>query len=227
MKTALDVLAAVRWFHGDAIMRSWLRETIVRQFKRPAGFVGRLVGLVMATRPSNRERNRRTIDLLQIQPEDWVLEIGYGPGLAIQWAAERAVRGKVVGVDHSEVMRRQAERRNYRTIQAGHVELHTAPLDALPVFDGRFDKVFAVNVYMFWPDSAGALAKLVALMKPGGTIALTYQPRKPGATNEDTRCGGEQIRDSLLAAGFSDVRAEIFSIKPVDAVCVLGTWPGA
>jgi cyclopropane fatty-acyl-phospholipid synthase-like methyltransferase len=175
----------------------------------------------MATRPSNRERNRRTIELLDIQPDDWVLEIGYGPGLAIQWAAERAVRGKVVGVDHSEVMRRQAERRNEREIAAGRVELHTAALDALPEFDGRFDKVLAVNVFMFWPDAVGALARLAALMKHGGTIALTYQPRMQAATSEDTRRGGAQIADRLRAAGFSDVRTEILPMKPVDAVCVL------
>ena len=203
-------------------MKSRLRKAIVRQFMRPTGFAGRLVGLVMATRPSNRERNRRTIDLLKIRPDDRVLEIGYGPGLAIQWAAERAVRGKVVGIDHSELMHRQAARRNDRAIQTGHVELHTAPLDAMPAFDGRFDKVFAVNVAMFWPDAVGALAKLAAVMKPGGTIALTFQPRMKGATNEDTHRGGEQMSDSLRAAGFSDVRAEILPMKPVDAVCVLG-----
>jgi ubiquinone/menaquinone biosynthesis C-methylase UbiE len=212
-------------------MKSRLRDAIVRQFGRPSGFVGRLVGLVMATRPSNRERNRRTIDLLEIQPDDRVLEVGYGPGLAIQWAAERAVRGRVVGVDHSELMRRQAARRNARAIQTGHVELHTAPLDAMPGFDDRFDKVFAVNVFLFWPDAVGALTKLAAVMKPGGTIALTFQPRMRGATNQDTRRGGEQIRDSLRAAGFSDVRAEILSMKPVDAVCVRGrlahAHPGA
>ena len=203
-------------------MKSRLREAIVRQFKRPTGFVGRLVGLVMATRTSNRERNRRTIELLQIQPDDRVLEIGYGPGLAIQWAAERAVRGKVVGVDHSQLMHRQAARRNARAIQTGCVELHTAPLDAMPVFDGRFDKVFAVNVSLFWPDVMGALLKLAAVMKRGGTIALTFQPRTRGATNEDTHRGGEQLSDSLRAAGFSDVRAEILPMKPVAAVCVLG-----
>jgi ubiquinone/menaquinone biosynthesis C-methylase UbiE len=203
-------------------MTARLREAIVRQFGRPTGFVGRLVGLVMATRMSNRERNRRTIELLQIQPDDRVLEIGYGPGLAIQWAAERAVHGKVVGVDHSELMHRQAARRNARAIQTGHVKLHTAPLDAMPTFDGRFDKVFAVNVFLFLPDTVAALAKLAAVMKPGGTIALTFQPRTRGATNEDTHRGGQRLSDSLRAAGFSDVRAEILPMKPVDAVCVLG-----
>jgi hypothetical protein len=59
-------------------------------------------------------------------------------------------------------------------------------------------------------------------MKPGGTIALTSQPRSRGATNEDTRLGAERIAESLRAAGFGDVRAGILPMKPVDAVCVLG-----
>jgi cyclopropane fatty-acyl-phospholipid synthase-like methyltransferase len=203
-------------------MKSSLRQAIVRQFGQPSGVVGRLVGLVMATRPSNRERNRRTIELLEIQPDDRVLEIGYGPGLAIQWAAERAVRGKVVGIDHSDLMHRQAARRNARAIEAGLVELHIASVDALPEFTSPFDKVFAVNVHLFWPDPVRILARLAAVMKLGGTIALTFQPRSRGATNEDTRRGAERIAESLRAAGFGDVQAEILPMKPVDAVCVLG-----
>jgi SAM-dependent methyltransferase len=208
-----------------AAMMSSLRQAIVRQFGQPTGLVGRLVGLVMAARPSNRERNRRTIELLEIQPEDRVLEIGYGPGLAVQWAAERAVRGKVVGVDHSDPMHAQAARRNARAIEAGLVELHIASVDALPAFTSPFDKIFAVNVHLFWPDPVRALARLAAVMKPGGTIALTFQPRSRGATNEETRRGAERIAESLRAAGFGDVRAEILPMKPVDAVCVLGRLP--
>lgn len=66
----------------------------------------------MATRPSNLERNMRTLALVDIQPDDRVLEIGFGPGIAIERAAELARRGKVIGVDHSELMLRQASRRN-------------------------------------------------------------------------------------------------------------------
>src|SRR5262249_12503284 len=82
---------------AEAAMTSGLRKTIVRQFGRPTGLVGRLVGLVMAMRYSNRERNRRTIELLDIQPDDRVLEIGFGPGLAIEMAARLARSGCVVG----------------------------------------------------------------------------------------------------------------------------------
>lgn len=91
--------------------------------------------------------------------------------------------GKVVGVDHSERMHRQATRRSVRAIQTGRIELHTVLLDAMPAFDGQFDKVFAVNGFLFLPDAVAALAKLAAVMKPGNTIALTFQPRTRGATS--------------------------------------------
>ena len=96
-----------------------MRNAFVRQFSRPTGLFGRLAGLIMATRPSNLERNMRTLALADIQPDDRVLEIGFGPGIAIERAAELAKRGKVIGVDHSELMLRQASRRNAIAIAGG------------------------------------------------------------------------------------------------------------
>jgi hypothetical protein len=57
--------------------------TVYSQFHRPAGLLGRVVGWIMANRPSNIERSRWTVDLLNVQPTDHVLEIGFGPGLAL------------------------------------------------------------------------------------------------------------------------------------------------
>ena len=37
---------------------------IYRQFERPHGALGALAGFVMSHRPSNRERNRWTVDLI-------------------------------------------------------------------------------------------------------------------------------------------------------------------
>jgi SAM-dependent methyltransferase len=62
----------------------------------------------MALRPSNRKRNRLVVALLGVQPQDHVLEIGFGPGLAIRELARRATDGFVLGIDPSEVMVSQA-----------------------------------------------------------------------------------------------------------------------
>ena len=63
--------------------------------------VGRLAGWIMAHRRSNIERNRWTVGLLDIQETDHVLELGFGPGLAIEQVACLATKGRVVGIDHS------------------------------------------------------------------------------------------------------------------------------
>ena len=53
------------------------KQNIISQFSNPHGLLGRLAGTIMAHRPSNQERNRWTVDLLEIQPDDHVLEIGF------------------------------------------------------------------------------------------------------------------------------------------------------
>jgi SAM-dependent methyltransferase len=199
-----------------------VHSTIVQQFGNPRGLLGRLVGFVMMMRPSNRLRSMLTIQLLDIQPEDHVFEIGFGPGLAIERAAGLASRGKVVGLDRSELMLAQASRRNAAAIQAGRVELHPGGAEQLSRFEKQFDKVFAVNVFMFWDDPVAVLRSLSATMKPGATIAITLQPRSRGATSAEARAGGERIAEALRAAGFTDVRTEMLSMRPVDAACVLG-----
>jgi len=62
-------------------------SALVQQFGKPSGFLGVLAGIIMLVRPSNRLRNLRTLELLDVRPEDRVLEVGFGPGLAVARAA--------------------------------------------------------------------------------------------------------------------------------------------
>jgi 2-polyprenyl-3-methyl-5-hydroxy-6-metoxy-1,4-benzoquinol methylase len=75
---------------------------IYSQFGRPRGVLGRVAGYIMATRPSNIERNNWALSLLEITPADRILEIGFGPGIAAGKAAAQAA--EVVGIDCSALM---------------------------------------------------------------------------------------------------------------------------
>ena len=172
---------------------SGIRDAMVCQFGNPKGLLGRIASLIMQVRPSNRKRNLRTVDVADIRPEDNVLEIGFGPGLAVAEAARRAFAGKVCGIDRSELMLEQARRRNRKAVDAGRVDLRLGAVERLPKFGVRFDKIFAVNVFMFWEDPGGALRGLRSQMSAGGTIALTLQPRSRGATNEDSRAAASSM----------------------------------
>src|SRR5215207_3913775 len=99
-------------------MRKQLLHRIISRFMDPRGLPGRPAGWEMALRPSNRKRDVWAVSLMDVQPSDRVLEIGFGPGIAIRDLARRATRGQVVGTDRSEVMRAEAARRNAAAIRA-------------------------------------------------------------------------------------------------------------
>jgi SAM-dependent methyltransferase len=177
----------------------------------------------MGHRSSNARRSRWAVDLLDVQPTDRVIEIGFGPGVALAELAERAGAGLVVGVDPSPVMLRQACHRNAAAIRAGRVQLHLAPVENLPEdLGGPFDKLLAVNTVGMWHDPAARLADLAGRMRDGGRVALVSQPRCPGATAETTIASGRELAGYLREAGFSDLRSETLDARP-PVVCVLGT----
>jgi ubiquinone/menaquinone biosynthesis C-methylase UbiE len=196
--------------------------TLVRQFGHPRGSAGQVVGWVMAHRRSNRQRNEWVVGLLDVKPTERVLEVGFGPGLAVAALACRA--GHVYGIDRSEVMVRQASRRNRAAIAAGEVELVHAPVDRLPSFDPPLDAVLAVNSVGFWPEPAQRLAELRGVLRPGGRIALASQPRCPGATRETTSRAAGELQDLLAGAGFVGIRTETLELDPPVA-CVLARRP--
>jgi SAM-dependent methyltransferase len=198
-----------------------LIASVYRQFHQPTGIPGRVVGWIMANRPSNIERSRWTVDLLSLQPTDHVLEIGFGPGLAIQLVARLVPRGRVVDIDHSALMVRQARRRNRAAIETGLVDLRVGGLDLLPRLGATFDTVFSVNVLQFLRDRSEALLRIRAVLKPHGLFATTVQPRQRGAIAADAHAFGHDLSKELIQAHFREVTVKKLDLKPVPAICVL------
>src|SRR5271168_4473975 len=121
-----------------------LRAYLFSQFTHPRGWVGWLVGQLLAVK--NKERSLWVLTLLDLRPTDRVLEIGFGPGADIQRVAARVPQGSVAGVDHSEAMVRQASSRNAEFVRDHRVELSQGVASELPYASDSFDLVFAINV---------------------------------------------------------------------------------
>jgi protein-L-isoaspartate O-methyltransferase len=85
-----------------------IRHVLRRMFGRPQGALGRLGGLIMAR--TNADCAAWVAELLEIEPGDSVLEVGFGPGIAIQRVSELAPAGNVAGIDQSREMVEQAYR---------------------------------------------------------------------------------------------------------------------
>lgn len=195
---------------------------VAKQFGKPEGFLGSVAGFIMSKRGSNIERNEWAISLLNIQPSDHVLEVGFGPGVAIQQMSELATDGVIYGIDHSELMVKKASNRNREAISSGKVKLTAASVADLPAFDEPVDKVLDINTFQFWEDPLNSLKEVKNIMKPDGVIAIAHQPRKPGSTEQDSDEAGEKFSKYLEEAQFKNVRIEKKMMKPVPTVCVLG-----
>jgi protein-L-isoaspartate O-methyltransferase len=204
-----------------------IKEHLTDQFRQPRGPLGRLAGRIMATRGSNVQRNRRTVELLEPADHDHVLEIGYGPGLAIAEIARLVPNGHVTGLDHSTTMQGVATRRLDAAGLSDRVELHVGDVTDLgEQVPGPFDRILAVNVWMFWPDPISVLSSLHSRMAPGGRLAITYQPRHAGASASDTDRGTDQLLEQAEAAGFVHLTAETIPLDDVPAVAVLAHTAG-
>lgn len=202
-------------------VRQQVIRQLVAQFGRPHGLGGHVVGWVMAHRSSNRRRNRWVVSLLDVQPTDRVLEIGFGPGIAIEELSRLATRGRVHGIDRSEVMLRQARTRNAAAVRAGRVDLWCGSVENLSRLGSPLDKIMAVNSMGFWPDPPARLTELRKRLRPGGEIAIASQPRCPGATRETSERAAREIEAVLTEAGFIQIRVETLPLDP-PVVCVIG-----
>lgn len=198
-----------------------------RHYHRPRGIIGRLAGRNMARQ--HRPENEWSVALLAPQPTDRVLEVGFGPGVAIQLLAAQVNVGLVAGVDYSPTMVAQARRRNAQAIKNGRVDLRDGEATKLPFADASFDKVLSIHTLYFWSQPMDALTELRRVLKPGGTLTLTFMPREywpSGETAEhiDGVYTGPEVAQLMLEAGFSQARVELGPMpKPFREIAVVAT----
>jgi ubiquinone/menaquinone biosynthesis C-methylase UbiE len=180
---------------------------LMQMFGRPKGLLGRLGGIILAR--TKRDFTQWVIPLLEVQPDSKVLEVGFGPGVAIQILAATASTGSVAGVDYSQEMVEQATTRNAKEIAAGIVQLHYGSVKKLPFADDTFDRALAINSMQVWSDEMAGLREIRRVMTGGGKIALAFT-----SSSGQSSTG---LTEMLTAAGFIDAHL----VKTEQGFCVL------
>jgi len=162
------------------------------------------------------ERLRWTVETLAIAPDDPVLEIGCGPGVAAALICERLTTGKLTAIDRSEKAIAAAKKRNQAHIEAGRAEFRVMALEAAALTGQRFGKIFAVNVNVFWTHPGQGLDVIRGLMEDEGIFYIFYHP--PVGT--DTAALAGKVCGALAASGFvvaDTIRTDLASTA---ALCI-------
>jgi ubiquinone/menaquinone biosynthesis C-methylase UbiE len=155
--------------------------------------------------------NERALQLLELELNSRVLEVGFGHGRTLARALELAPNGLVAGIDVSADMvgafRSRQRRSDYRVL----IEVKQASSDRIPYPDEHFNRVYAVHTVYFWNTPLVHLREIRRVMNGDGRFVLAFTPK------EDARAVArfpktvyrfysiEETKRLLSEVGFGDV----------------------
>ena len=161
-------------------------------------------------------RIKWAVDLIDVQPNDNVLEIGCGPGFAAELICQRLQTGKLFAIDRSESGVDRTKRRCRQHVEAGRLTVRQIDLATLRVPVKRLNKVFAFNVNLFWVRScADEVALLHERVVPGGSVFLFYEANRPDLVPNVVR----KASTALTTGGF---RVSVVEQKAPAVVGIIG-----
>ncbi|HEX8334169.1 MAG TPA: class I SAM-dependent methyltransferase [Segetibacter sp.] len=151
-------------------------QLLAAQLRKPEGETGKHIGELMNN--GNRLINVWTIDALDLQEEDSVLEIGMGNGFFVKDILTSKRNVRYVGLDYSEVMTEEAKEMNVTFLKSGKAEFLLGTADLLPFADETFSKVFTINTIYFWGNASKELTEVKRVLRPGGKFVIAVRSKE-------------------------------------------------
>ena len=173
-----------------------------KQARKPKGLFGKLIMSLIFSK-GNAALNQFTYELMSVQKDDKILEIGFGTGTLINKIAQQLDKGIIEGIDFSDTMISIAQKKNKEYIMNGKVNLFNASFDEISLKTDNYDKVCSVNTLYFWENPEKTIRKVAGILKPAGRLVLAFED-KPGKKNDSifkiyTK---EEVHDFLIQGGF-------------------------
>lgn len=157
----------------------------------------------------NREFYEKMVNELELKRGDQIYEIGFGSGLGIDLIAHKRIDCTIHGIDYSELMVREATKRNQLLIDNGTANLKHGDFMTSPVTQAKYDKVFCVNVIYFWSDLNRVFSKVYSMLKANGLFYIFMVPDKylmnKKFAEEFFKHPIENVVTELQRAGFKNI----------------------
>ncbi|SBV25315.1 Methyltransferase domain-containing protein [Micromonospora krabiensis] len=166
------------------------------------------------------QRQRWAVETMAVAPDDRLLEIGCGRGVAVSLVARRLTTGRIVAIDRSATMVRLAAERNAGHVESGRAEIRQAGFESADLQSRSFTKIFAVNVNLFWLGAAAAqIGRMRDLLVPGGRLYVFGERPTPAHATANLRSTERLLR----AQGFETTASVAAGVRGRLLTCVTGT----
>ncbi|WP_137789120.1 class I SAM-dependent methyltransferase [Bacillus sp. E(2018)] len=181
-----------------------IKEYVDQNYHTPKGLIGTYIVEKMVRQ--HKPETEWTINLLELQNHDCVLELGCGAGYAIQLISEKYQVQEIVGIDLSATAIRSATARNKKAINNQKAKLVEANFNDLPFHDNMFNKLYSIQTIYFWNEVETIVSEIYRVLKPGGIVVITFSNGKENETWKSVKKVSEdQVMPFMNDIGFKDV----------------------
>ncbi len=170
------------------------------------------------------------LELMNLRPDDRVLDLGCGSGWLVRRLAGITPKGSVTGVDVSDEMIRRAQAASANVPNAQFLR---GTAEKLPAPANAFTKVISVESAYYWHDPARGLREILRVLAPGGSVwvLINYYRDNPDCHQWEAHyktpahlLSAAEWQDLFANAGFRNVQARrIPDLSPTPEVYT-GRW---
>ena len=155
------------------------------------------------------QKPHEVIQALGLKPDAVVADVGAGTGYFAVRLAHVVTQGRVYAVDTETAMVKHLAGRAKSAGLPNVVAVHGAPDD--PRIPEKADLVLLVDVYHHIDARERYFAKLAAMLKPGGRVAIIdFRMDSPHGPPRATRVEPERVKAELGKAGFDVAQEHAF-----------------
>jgi len=149
--------------------------------------------------------NLAVIERAGLSKEDRFLDIGCGPGAALEHAASTGA--SVAGIDPSPSMVSRA------TNRVPEAEVKVGSAEEIPFPDDTFSVVINIASFHHWADREGGLREILRVLAPGGKLQIVEGVLRDGKDGHGLDARDAEILDArLVELGYTQTSIE--RIKP-------------
>lgn len=150
----------------------------------------------------NPKSNLVAIERLSLGSGDRFLDLGCGPGAAVEHAMSTGA--EAAGIDPSPPMVERASKR------APGADVRVGSAEDIPFPDDRFTAALAVSTYHHWADPAAGLAEVGRVLAPDGRLLIVERKLKRREGHGLDVAGADRLASNLVGQGFAEVEVGTF-----------------
>ena len=171
-------------------------EVLAAQLRKPEGETGKQIGEVMNN--GNRLINEWTIQTLDLQNGDTILEMGMGNGYFVKNFLTSKESLIYYGLDYSEMMIEEAIKLNQQFVEIKQAIFTLGLASNMPFEEDFFSKIFTINTIYFWDNAENELKEIRRVLKPGGTFVVAVRSKQTMEQMPFTKFGFEKYDGQKL-----------------------------